>query len=257
MRFSYSRIECFSKCPYQYRLRYLDKLKTLPDQKADNALYLGTAIHLAFETGSMQAAIDNYKSNYNVITDLIENECIKLEYYIPKVLELLPDAECEVELQTDSFIGFIDRLVYLYTDDNGVRHYEIWDYKYCSEKSKEKYLVSPQLSLYKSYFEETHENCVVDALRYVFIPKINIRQKKDETLWEFRQRLQEYLEASNISVVEVPYDHDSITQFLTACQLLSEVEYFPKNQTRLCDWCQYQQYCESNGEIDYMIIRED
>ena len=256
MRYSYSRIECFAKCPYQYQLRYLDKLKTIPDQEANNALYLGTAIHLAFETGSVKAAIDNYKSNYNVITDLVENECIKLEYYIPKVLELLPDAECEVELLTDSFIGYIDRLVYLYTDDEGIQHYEIWDYKYCSEASKEKYLVSPQLSLYKSYFEETHENCVVDALKYVFIPKINIRQKKDETIWEFRQRLQEHLEASRIEVIAVPYDRESITQFLIACQQLGVVENFPKNKTRLCGWCSYQRYCESNGQEDWMILND-
>lgn len=254
MRYSYSRLECFAKCPYQYQLRYIDKLKTIPDQEANNPLYLGTAIHLAFETGSVQAAIDNYKSNYNVITDLVENECIKLEYFIPKVLELLPDAECEVELMTDSFIGYIDRLVYLFTDDEGIRHYEIWDYKYCAEASKKKYLVSPQLSLYKAYFEETHENCVVDALRYVFIPKINIRQKKTETLWEFRQRLQEHLEASEISVVEVDYNNETIPQFQECCQHLETVTEFPKNPSKLCDWCQYQKYCESNGEIDWMIV---
>ncbi len=256
MRFSYSRIECFAKCPYQYKLRYVDKLKTLPDQAADNALYLGSAIHKAFETGRVEDAIEEYRSHYYVTTDLIENEIIKLEYFIPKVLELLPEAECEVELLTDDFVGYIDRLVYLLTDEQGVRHYEIWDYKYANPKSFNRYLESPQLKLYKHYFEETHENCVVDALRYVLIPKVTIRQKKDETLWEFRQRLHENLEASEIKLISVLYDIESVTQFQQACQQLSTVENFPKNPTRLCSWCQYQQYCESNGDIDYMIIRE-
>jgi hypothetical protein len=94
----------------------------------------------------------------------------------------------------------------------------------------------------------------VDTLKYVFIPKINIRQKKDETIWEFRQRLQEHLEASTIEVIEIPYDSDSVTDFQTACQQLGVVKNFPKNPTRLCGWCQYQKYCESNGEIDYMIL---
>ena len=57
MRFSYSRIECFANCPYQYKLRYIDKLKTLPDQQADNALYLGTALHLGLETGSVEQMV--------------------------------------------------------------------------------------------------------------------------------------------------------------------------------------------------------
>jgi hypothetical protein len=86
------------------------------------------------------------------------------------------------------------------------------------------------------------------------IPKVNIRQKKTETLFDFRQRLQEHLEASKIEVVEVPYNIDSVTDFQTACQQLSTVTYFPKNRTKLCDWCSYKQYCESNGEVDYMII---
>lgn len=254
MRFSYSRVGCFGHCPYQYKLRYLDKLKTLPDQEANNALYLGTAIHLAFETGSVQKAIENYKANYYVITDLVENEVIKLEYLIPKVLELLPEAECEVELLTDNFVGYIDRLVYLFTDDKGIKHYEIWDYKYANPKSFEKYLSSPQLSLYKTYFEETHDNCVVDALRYVLIPKVNIRQGKNETLYEFRKRLMEQLEASEIKVIEAPFDKESIPQFQECCKTLNSVEDFPKNPSRLCDWCEYKEYCQSCGEIDWMIL---
>ena len=254
MKFSYSRFECFANCPYQYKLRYIDKLKTIPDQEANNPLYLGTAIHLAFETGNVQDAIYNYKSNYYVISDLVENECIKLEYFIPKVLELLPQADCEVEISTPNFIGYIDRLVPLFTDNNGVKHYEIWDYKYCAETSKEKYLASPQLSLYKWYFEQTHTGTVVDHLRYVFIPKITIRQKKTETIQEFRSRLQSELEASEIKLVEVEYDPTSIPRFKECCQALSGVTAFPRNETPLCKWCQWQKYCSSDGKEDWMIL---
>lgn len=258
MKFSYSRVGCFGNCPYQYKLRYIDGLKTLPDQTADNALYLGTAIHTAFETGSIEEAIKSYRSNYNVITDAHINEEIKLEYLIPKVLELLPEAECEVEIKTDDFIGYIDRLVYLFTDEQGIAHYEIWDYKYSN--NIEGYLKSGQLHLYKYYFEKTHPNTVVDALRYVFIPKISIRQKlkakPPETIIEFRNRLHEHLEASEIKVIEVDYDEDSVTQFQACCQHLESVEVFPKNPTRLCNWCAYQRYCESNEEEDWMILDE-
>ena len=45
MQVSYSRIDCFKKCPFQYYLKYILKLDTYPNQDPDNALYLGTACH--------------------------------------------------------------------------------------------------------------------------------------------------------------------------------------------------------------------
>ena len=44
-RFSHSRVECATKCPYKYKLKYKDKLTTLPDQEPNNALYLGLGSH--------------------------------------------------------------------------------------------------------------------------------------------------------------------------------------------------------------------
>lgn len=255
MRFSYSRVGCFATCPYQYKLRYISKLKTLPDDSPTNALYLGTAIHAALESGNVQDAIDSYRSNYNIITDEHVNEEIKLEYLIPKVLDILPDGECEVEIKTDGFVGYIDRLVYLYTDDRGIKHYDIWDYKYSN--NVEHYVKSSQLSLYKYYFEKTHPNTVVDHLKFVFIPKVSIRQKfkadPPETLFEFRQRLQEQLAATKVQVVEVEYDERSITQFDECCKYIEACTEFPKVESRLCEWCAFKEYCQSNGEIDYMI----
>jgi hypothetical protein len=252
MKFSYSRLECFANCPYQYKLRYVDKLRTLPDQSPSNALYLGTAIHEAFETGNVEDAIKSYRSNYYVLSDEHINEEIKLEYLIPKALELLPEAECEIEISTEDFIGYIDRLVYLYTDENNIKHYSIMDYKYSNNIGR--YLESKQLHIYKYYFELTHPNTVVDSLYYVFVPKFSIRQKKSETLYEFRQRLKEHLESSEIKVIEIDYDVKSISQFQSCCQQLKKVKSFPKNPTKLCGWCQYQEYCESDGQVDYMIL---
>lgn len=257
MRFSYSNISTFSQCPFRWKLQYLDKLKTIPETNADNALWLGLGLHKGIETGSAELGVAEYQSHFNILTDEIINYSMQLEYQIPRVIELLPkDGEHELKLETDEFVGYIDRLVYLFTDENGIKHYEIWDYKYSN--NIERYLKSGQLHLYKYYFEQTHPNTVVDTLRYVFIPKINIRQKfkqnPPETIFEFRQRLQEHLEASEIKIVEVEYDNTTISQFLDCCQALKTVNEFPKNETKLCDWCQYKEYCKSNGEVDWMIM---
>jgi hypothetical protein len=224
-------------------LRYYKKLKTLPETNADNALWLGLAMHKGIEESSVEAGITEYKSHYNIITDENINWIIQLEYQLPRVIDLLPKGgEHELEVKLEDFVGFID---YVCGDT-------LFDFKFSN--NKENYRNSPQLSLYKFYLEKVRPDLKINHLKYIMIPKVNIRQKKDETLFEFRQRLQEHLEASKIEVVEVPYSITSVTDFQTACQQLSTVENFPKNRTKLCDWCQYKQYCESNGEVDYMII---
>lgn len=246
MKFSYSNISTFSQCPYRWKLQYLDRLKTIPETNADNALWLGLGLHKGIECG-VEAGIAEYKSHFNVLTDEHLNYIMQLEYQIPRVRELLPEGgEHELEVTTDNFIGYID---YVHGDT-------LYDFKFSN--NIDSYTKSPQLSIYKHYLELVRPDIKIEHLKYVFVPKIAIRQKHKakppETIMEFRKRLQEHLDASEIRVIEVDYDSESISQFLRCCQHLGGVTEFPKNPTRLCGWCPYQQYCESNGEIDWMII---
>lgn len=246
MKFSYSRVSSFAQCPFKWKLRYLDKLKTIPSTDADNALYLGLGLHKGIEEG-VEAGLEEYKSHYNILTDDNINFMIQLEYQIPKVIELLPEGgEHELELNTDEFVGYID---YVCGDT-------LYDFKFSN--NIDNYLNSPQLSIYKYFLEQTNSNIKINHLKYVFVPKVNIRQKHKakppETLQEFRIRLREHLEASEIKIIEVNYDEASISQFLECCQYLKTVNKFPKNKTRLCNWCEYQAYCESDGKEDWMLL---
>jgi hypothetical protein len=230
-------------------LQYKERLKTLPETNADNPLWLGLGLHKGIECGTA-AGIDEYKSHFNILTDEQLNWITQLEYQIPRVIELLPEGgEHELEIKTDDFVGYID---YVHGDT-------LYDFKFSN--NIDNYLTSPQLSIYKYYLEKVRPDIKINHLKYIFVPKIQIRQKfkakPPETLWEFRERLREHLEASEIKVVEVDYDGDSVTQFQQCCQLLNTVTTFPKNPTRLCNWCPYQQFCESNGEIDWMILQND
>jgi hypothetical protein len=153
-----------------------------------------------------------------------------------------------LSIETDDFVGYID---YICGDT-------LYDFKFSN--NIDNYTKSPQLSIYKHYIEKVRPDIKINHLKYVFVPKIQIRQKHKakppETIMEFRNRLREHLEASEIRVIEVNYDEDSVTQFHDCCQYLKTVDEFPKNPTKLCNWCAYQQYCESDGQIDYMIIKE-
>ncbi len=248
MRYSYSNISTFSQCPHQWFLKYRERLKTIPETNADNALWLGLGLHKGIETSSAEKGVAEYQSHFNVITDEIINYSMQLEYQIPRVIELLPKGgEHELEIKTDDFVGYID---YVHGDT-------LYDFKFSN--NIDNYTKSPQLSIYKHYLELVRPDIKINHLKYVFVPKVSIRQKHKqkppETIYEFRQRLQEHLDASEIKVIEVDYDSDSITRFQDCCQLLNGVTEFPKNPTRLCGWCQYKAYCESNGQVDYMIIK--
>jgi ATP-dependent helicase/DNAse subunit B len=54
-RCSHSRVESFNRCPFKYRLRYIEGLDTIPNTEPDNALILGTALHTGIEEGIDQA----------------------------------------------------------------------------------------------------------------------------------------------------------------------------------------------------------
>lgn len=241
MRYSYTNVSTFAQCHRKWKYQYIDKLKTIPDTAPDNALWCGLAIHKGIEEWNVKAGLDEYKSHYNIITDDNINWMIQIEYQLNTLLNIIPKGgQHEVEVKTDRFIGYIDYIV----------GNEIWDWKFSN--NVDNYLQSPQLSIYKHYLSVVRPDIQIDHIKFCFIPKINIRQKKDESLFEFRQRLQEYLETSKIKVVEVKYDEDSIIQFEQACQMLDHVENFPKNETRLCKWCQYEPLCK-RGE-DWMIL---
>ncbi len=245
-KFSYSNVSTFGTCPYKWYLNYIEHLKTIPETNPDNALWLGLGLHKGIECG-VEAGITEYKSHFNMLTDSHINWIMQLEYQIPRVIELLPEGgEHELEIKFGDFIGYAD---YVCGDT-------LYDFKFSN--NIDNYLNSPQLSIYKYHLEKVRPDIKINHLKYVFVPKIQIRQKlkakPPETIQEFRMRLQEHLDASEIKIVEVEYDSSSITDFQEACQYLNTCKEFPKTPSKLCNWCQYKLYCESNGEIDYNIL---
>lgn len=246
MRFSYSNVSTFGNCPYRWYLNYIKKLKTIPETNPDNALWLGLGLHKGIECG-VEAGIEEYKSHFNLLTDENVNWITQLEYQIPRVIDLLPpNGEHELEVKTDKFVGYID---YVCGDT-------LYDFKFSN--NIDNYLESPQLSIYKYYLEQVRPDIKINRLVYVFVPKIQIRQKfkakPPETLNEFRARLMEHLEASEIKLVEVPYRPEAVKDFQECCDIITNAKVYPKNPTKLCDWCPYKQFCQSNGQVDWMIL---
>lgn len=247
-QFSHSRVECFRKCPFQYRMRYLEKIKTLPSTEANDALILGQAVHTGIEKG-VETAIKEYYGSFPIITDLHINEAMKLEYLIPKVKALLPDGMFEKPIITSDYIGFMDLLVPV---DGEKDVFDLYDFKYSNNVKN--YMDSEQLHLYKYFYEEMTGYTIRDQY-FVFIPKIQIRQKKTEDLFQFRKRLKAELEKSEIKIVQIQYDPEKVIEFFQSIKQCLETKDFSKNEQYLCNWCEYQPYCQK-GE-DYMLLPEN
>lgn len=238
MKFSYSRVSTYKQCPYRFKLQYIDELKTLENYDADNALYLGTMLHKAIET-DVDTAVKEYYDTFPIITDAHINEAMKIEELAPKVKWLLPEGKHEVPLEDEEFKGFIDYL----TND------EIFDYKYSN--NIERYLESGQLHVYK-YFAEKLLGVEIKYLYYVFVPKVAIRQKKTETIEQFRSRLRSTLSEQQPKIICVEYDQTKVDEYLETVEEIKNATEFPKNETRLCDWCQYKNYCQKGETYDLL-----
>lgn len=251
MRVSHSRIESFEKCPYKYWLRYVEGIKTLPDDAPDNALYLGTAMHTGLDKGADEA-IKEYFNFYPVITDQHINEAMKLEVLIPRAMKLLPKGEFEVEVSNKDFIGFLDFLAPVkgFHESEVPGIYDLYDFKYSNNVNN--YMDSPQLHLYKYFFEKENPGKKIRNLYYLFIPKVSIKQKKTEDLTKFRKRIQEELKTAEPKVVQVEYDINKVLNFMFGVKEVLEAEEFSKQPNYLCRWCEYESYC-MKGE-DYMNL---
>ncbi len=247
MQFSYSRVDCHTNCPYQFKLRYIDKLKTYDDFDPLSPLTLGNALHKGIET-DVNTAIQEYYNSYPIITEKHIEEAIKLEYLIPKVKELLPsDGKHEVKIETESFIGYID---YLYPVGDGT--YGIIDFKYSN--NIDKYLESKQLHVYK-YYAEKILGINISKLSFLFVPKIAPRQKKTETIAQFRKRIIDTLNSKEILVKDVPYEESKVQAYLETTNQITNAKEYPKNITKLCDWCEFKEFCLNGNSLN--IIKED
>lgn len=126
---------------------------------------------------------------------------------------------------------------------------DVIDFKYSN--NIDNYLQSKQIHLYKYYLEK--KGFKVRNLGYLFIPKTSIRMKKTEDTYQFRKRLTETLRTKNLQLRKVKYDESKIKDFFEEIKILEQDNTYNKNETKLCDWCDYKEYCQSNEEIDYMI----
>lgn len=229
-------------------MRYIDKILTLQSDAADNALILGHAIHTGIEKG-VNEGVKEYFMAYPIINDNHINEAIKLEYLIPKVQQLLPEGAFELQISDKDFVGFMDLL----SPVEPTKTFDLYDFKYSN--NAEKYADSRQLHIYKHQFEKLNPGKRIRKMYFVMIPKVNIKQKKDEDLFSFRKRIENELSKTKIELLEVPYNPNKVIEHWMLTKRMLETTDFQKQQSWLCRYCEYEDYCMKGN--DYMLLPEN
>lgn len=278
--FGYSAVSTFEQCPLKYRLQYIDEVRCIQTDDPANPLVIGTALHKAIET-DIDTAIQEYFDTYTIIDDLHINEEIKLRYLVPKVKEILPEGIHEVQVLDQNFIGTLDLLVPIKPEEMTLEEkddicdqcpggtldcdycnsgrcpkgkyegfYDLYDFKYSNNWMR--YMDSRQLHLYKYYFEKVNPGKKIRNMYFVFVPKVQIRQKKTESIFDFRQRLMKELDKVSIKVEEVEYNTQKVIDHLEMTQVIQQMTEYPKKPTRLCDWCEYKKICQE-GDVQDML----
>ena len=240
-RFHFSTAECFENCPYQYKLKYQEGLQTLETDDPANALKIGTALHRGIET-DVETALHEYFMSYPVITDGHITEAMKLQHWIPRVKELLPEGLHEYWMCDDWYEGTMDLLVPCTKHDLNLPHgqFDLYDFKYSN--NQEHYMKSRQLHVYKHFCEKiTGKN--IRKMYFVFVPKVTIRQKKTESIQDFRNRVQQEMQGLDVQIREVTYDPQKVIDFLETCIRIQRTVTFEPHQSYLCDWCEYKEFC--------------
>lgn len=248
-RVSYSSIETYWSCPYHYKLRYIDKLKTKPDTSPSCALYEGTAIHEAIEKRSIVEGMNTYRSNYKEINDEHYFEMYKLEKAMKKGIDQVPEGEYEYKLVNDTFIGFIDMLVKV---EDGV--YDLYDFKY--SQNVDGYKKSGQVHIYAYYYEYLTKNKIRN-IYYVFIPKCPIKYDENDDINILKQKVDEFYNKNDVRFEQIEFDRQHISYFFARQKMLEKETAFEKRYSFKCNWCEYQNYCKTNGADKSELEIED
>jgi len=138
----------------------------------------------------------------------------------------------------------------MFHDSEVPNQYDIYDFKYSNNIKN--YKQSDQLHLYKYFFEKCNPGKYIRNLFYLFVPKVNIKKKKTEDLSEFRKRILDELADVEPELVQIEYDPHHVINFLLNAKHTIEATEFNQNFSYLCNWCEYQNYCEKG--IDYMLL---
>jgi len=246
--YSHSRVSCFENCPYQYKLRYIDKIKI--DIPTTIEAFMGDVVHKTLEKLYLDKKFKKKVSKFSLLrfyenlwnreySDdiLIVKEGMKPENYREMGAEFIKnyydkykpfDQLTILGLETQDRLTLPDgnqwhiRIDKLACDDKG--NYYVCDYKTNSRmKNQEEADSDRQLAMYSLWVKDKFRDCKRVILKWEMLA-FN-KEVTSERTEEQLKKLQEEI-----------------------CARIKEIETakeFPRRQTGLCNYCVYKTICPS------------
>lgn len=260
--YSYSRISTFETCPLQYKLQYIDKIKT---EEEGVEAFMGSRVHETLEKLYKDLVI----SKMNTVEELVE--------YYSKIWE--------EEWHDDVFINRDDMTEedYRKTGERAIRDYYATYHPFDQART----LWTENRVVFSLGDDEHRLRGVIDRLDRTPEGTIEIHDYKasgrmptQEKMDRDRQLalyqiavLEAYPDTENVELVwhYVLFDRELRSrrtkkqleelkrEYIEAIDEIEAAEDFPPNETALCDWCGYWEYCPAKKhlvKIDGMAEKE-
>lgn len=267
MKLSHSKINTFSDCPRKYKLKYIDGYKKISDSAA---LSIGAAFHKGIECKSLKEA-QKYMDKDQFFTEKEEVNRIIVEEMVIGYLEKYKDEKVidtemklTCKLNSNEFTGIIDEIVC--RDDK----FYLSDLKTASQIPKDPDKYKSQLFKY-IHLVNKQNKYGLDGIIIKIIKKPSIKQKKTETIEEYKLRLhEEYKDKDKYFkefVIPMKTGFSPVDEMLNvdnwATQIHNAVSSnnFPQSKNRCYDFggCEYLPICNHyiNHEVLYTKKESD
>lgn len=247
--YSHSKISTFENCPYQYKLKYVDKLKSYYETGVE--AFMGAIVHDVLELlhkeknqGKILSKGDLFRI-YNEMWEekfsdkvLIARKGTVADDYRKMGMVFIRDYYDQfhpfenlkvIGLETQDRLELKDgskwhiRIDKLCVDENG--NYYVCDYKTNGRmKEQEEADVDRQLAMYSIWVKEKYKDAKDIKLVWHML-------KFKETV--FSERTDQQLEKL----------HDEIVEKIAKVEQAEQENDFPANVSKLCEWCLYQNQC--------------
>lgn len=220
--YSYSKISTFQQCKRKFKYNYIDKI---PQGDRDTTpLIKGGAVHSIFEKYP-EASTHKRAPDYQYIFDVFLNSGLGKKYIFressrEKTIRINKNFEADDNATKEEtlFRGFVD---YICTIDDTVN---LIDWK-TGKLRDQKYQDFNQLLFYSIYFFLKYDHINTVRIAYVYV---------------------EHPEYENAIVLERKYLDNYIHTLKSSINDIETETVFPKNITKLCDWCPFQEHCSSD-----------
>lgn len=247
--YSHSKISTFEKCPYQYKLKYVDKIE--PDIPQGIEAFMGSVVHQVLEDlyKKSQAKIiptkgslfELYNSLWNEQYDeriLIVRKNLAMEDYRKMGMRFIRDHYDKfhpfdqlniIGLETEDKMTLRDgsewhiRIDKLCKDKEG--NYYVCDYKTNGRmKDKQEADSDRQLAMYSIWVKDKFEDV-----------------KSVKLVWHMLAFNEEVMsERTEDQLLKL---HEETINKIAKIKKAEENNNFPANVSKLCEWCLYQNIC--------------